>query len=261
MNEPVGRNRRATVLVVDDVEGNRELLCRRLEPFGYEMYQVDSGEAALEFMRARKPDLVLLDYMMPNMNGVDVLHVMRQDWQIASIPVIMVTARAESDAVVRALDAGADDYVTKPIDFEVLRARIETQMAKLRSNDQLRQVNAALDERATMRVMAFDELRDELEREIIQRRQAEKALDEAQGMMDRCKSCGMASVCGNICTTGEIGAEGGVGFVEAPVKEAVIGRAARAVEMIDAIARAVAAGKPVNPAMLSALRLQVVELG
>jgi len=261
MNESAGRNRRAMVLVVDDVEGNRELLCRRLEPFGYEMHQVESGEAALEFMRGRKPDLVLLDYMMPNMNGVDVLHVMRQDWQIASIPVIMVTARAESDAVVRALDAGADDYVTKPIDFEVLRARIETQMAKLRSSDQLRQVNAALDERATMRVMAFDELRDELEREIIQRRKAEKALSEAQGDINRCRDCGMGDVCGNICGAGEIGAQCDVSSAQASVKEPVTGSAVQAVEMIDAIARAVAAGKPVNPAMLSALRRKVVELG
>jgi DNA-binding response OmpR family regulator len=97
--------------------------------------------------------------MMPVMNGVEVVRVLRQDWQLATLPVIMVTARAESEAVVAALDAGADDYVTKPIDFEVLRARIETQLAKQRSSDQLKQANAALDERATMRVLAFDELK------------------------------------------------------------------------------------------------------
>ena len=252
MSAALGRVRRAVVLVVDDVEANRELVCRRLEPFGYDLHQAESGEQALDFIRARKPDLVLLDYMMPAMNGIEVLRLMRQDWQTASIPVIMVTARAESAAVVEALDAGADDYVAKPIDFEVLRARIETQLAKLRSNEGLRQVNAALDERATMRVMAFDELKDELEREMIQRRQSERTLAEAQVMIERCNACGKA----NACAVPSGGA--------APVAQADGERAAqaqRAVEMIEALARAVAAGKPVNPAVLNALRTQVADLG
>jgi DNA-binding response OmpR family regulator len=244
VNEPVGRMRRSLVLVVDDVEGNRELLCRRLEPFGYDMHQVESGQAALDFIRGNKPDLVLLDYMMPVMNGVDVLNVLRQDWQISDIPVIMVTARAESDAVVKALDAGADDYVTKPIDFEVLRARMETQLAKHRSRDQLRQVNAALDERATMRVMAFDELKDELEREIAQRRQAEKALAQAQETLERATPNSAPNGAPNIGPT--------TGASNESVQ--------RAIEIVDAITRAVGAGRPVNPAMLSALRGLLVAL-
>jgi len=223
--------------VVDDVEGNRELLCRRLEPFGYDMHQVESGQAALDFIRGRKPDLMLLDYMMPAMNGVDVLNVLRQDWQISDVPVIMVTARAESDAVVKALDAGADDYVTKPIDFEILRARMETQLAKHRSRDQLRQVNAVLDERATMRVMAFDELKDELEREISHRRQAEKALAEAQASLDRCNLCGVKSL-----------EHAAASQTPAPAS------LDRAIEIVDAVIRAVGAGRPVNPAMLTGLR-------
>jgi DNA-binding response OmpR family regulator len=236
----IGRQKRPCVLVVDDVEGNRQLLCRRLEPFGYDLHQVESGELALEFIRARKPDLVLLDYMMPNMNGVEVLRIMRDDWQIAGIPVIMVTARAESEAVVSALDAGADDYVTKPIDFDVLRARIETQLTKLRSSDQLKQVNAVLDERATMRVLAFDELRDELEREIKQRRQAEQALEAAREMAARAP---LASAVAGVFPTGA---------TNAPSEDLT-----RALEIIDAMMRSVAAGRPVNPAMLSGLRALV----
>ena len=255
MNEPIGRSRRSVVLVVDDVEGNRELLCRRLEPFGYEMHQADSGEAALEFIRMRRPDLVLLDYMMPNMNGVDVVTVMRQDWQIASIPVIMVTARTESDAVVRALDAGADDYVTKPIDFDVLRARIEAQLAKLRTSDQLKQANAALDERATMRVMAFDELKDELEREIIQRRQAEKALKEAQTEIEQCHSRCLV----HDCAERDRGKGDPAVSVVASSGASSPPNVSRALEMVDAMSRAVAAGKPINPAILSALRKLLTE--
>jgi DNA-binding response OmpR family regulator len=264
--QPVTRNRRSLILVVDDVEGNRQLVCRRLSPFGYDLHQAESGEQALEFIRDRKPDLVLLDYMMPVMNGIDVLKVMRQDWQLGAIPVIMLTARAESDAVVAALAAGADDYVTKPIDFEVLRARIETQLAKQRSSEQLKQANAALDERATMRVMAFDELRDELEREIVQRRHAERALAETQEMVARCKACGVFNHCdvpqgGNgadisgACTQGGAAPSGEVGN-----RAEKAAKAARALEIVDALMRAVAAGKPVNPAMLAALRAQVADL-
>jgi DNA-binding response OmpR family regulator len=248
---PAGRTKRAIVLVVDDVEGNRELACRRLAPFGYDLHQVESGEQALEFIRGRKPDIVLLDYMMPNMNGVEVLRVIRQDWQTSSIPVIMVTARAESEAVVEALDAGADDYVTKPIDFDVLRARIETQLVKQRSSKQLLQVNAALDERATMRVLAFDELRDELEREMTRRRQAEKALSDIQAQLDACNACGALPDWSGVAARP-------VGITEPGQRTA---KASRALEIADAIARAVGVGKPVNPALLSALRLAVEELG
>ena len=248
---PEGRTKRAIVLVVDDVEGNRQLACRRLAPFGYDLHQVESGEQALEFIQARKPDIVLLDYMMPNMNGVEVLRVIRQDWQTSSIPVIMVTARAESEAVVEALDAGADDYVTKPIDFDVLRARIETQLVKQRSSKQLLQVNAALDERATMRVLAFDELRDELEREMTRRRQAEKALIDMQARIEDCNACGALPDPGG--TAAHPVGTNGLGERAA--------KAVRALEITDAITRAVAGGKPINPALLSALRRAVEELG
>lgn len=250
-----GRSKRPVVLVVDDVEGNRQVLCRRLEPFGYDLHQVESGEQALEFIRQRKPDLVLLDYMMPNMNGVEVLRVMRADWQIGSIPVIMVTARAESEAVVDALDAGADDYVTKPIDLEVLRARIETQLTKLRSSDQLKQANAALDERATMRVLAFDELRDELEREIRQRRQAERALEELQQQLASSGASRGGGVPYGAGPAETLPAPAGAGNGTAPLGTGpASSEKARAIEIVEAIGRSVAAGKPVNPAMLAGLR-------
>jgi DNA-binding response OmpR family regulator len=226
---PAGRSRAPLVLVVDDVEGNRQLVCRRLAPCGYDLHAVESGQQALDFMRVRKPDLVLLDSMMPAMNGMEMLRILRQDWKMATVPVIMLTARAEAEAVVEALEGGADDYVTKPVDFDVLKARIETQLTKMRSSDQLRQANATLDERATMRVLAFDELRDELEREIAARRRAEKALEE---MM----RTGAASA-GGVEDRGPA--------------------LARALEMVDAIARSAAQGRAVNPALVAALRAAV----
>jgi len=255
MNAPLGRLRRPHVLVVDDVEANRQLVCRRLADGGYQLQQAESGEQALEFIRATKPDLVLLDYMMPNMNGIEVLRIMRKEIHLAQVPVIMLTARAEAEAVVSALEAGADDYVTKPIDFEVLRARMETQLAKMRSSDQLRQANAALDERSTMHVMAFDELREELEREIQARRRAEAALKDAIGRAENCQTCDFAAPEQQAARASAKAAEAGTQTTTRAAE------ATRAIGIIDVLGRALEAGKPINPALLSALRLAVTSLG
>ncbi|MCX7284884.1 MAG: response regulator [Novosphingobium sp.] len=139
------------ILVVDDMEANRAVLCRRLERFGYAVESVDSGAAALASIAQALPDMVLLDYMMPQMNGIEMLQILRRDLRTRDLPVIMVTARAESGATIEALGAGADDYVTKPIDFDVLRARIATHMDKRSSAEDLRRANAALDERVVLR--------------------------------------------------------------------------------------------------------------
>lgn len=161
----------ATILVVDDMEANRAVLARRLEKFGYAVISVESGHAALALVARTIPDIILLDYMMPQMNGIEVLHELRAKAETQEVPVIMVTARAEGEATIEALEAGADDYVTKPIDFDVLRARIETQLAKRKDAHHLKRANAALDERVTLRAMALADIEDELKQEI-QRRQA-----------------------------------------------------------------------------------------
>jgi DNA-binding response OmpR family regulator len=114
-----------TLLVVDDDPDNRDLLSRRLEREGWATRQADGGEAALEAVRAGGVDLVLLDLMMPGMSGLDVLKALRHTRSAAELPIIMVTASSDSDDVVEALGHGANDYVTKPIDFPVAVARIQ----------------------------------------------------------------------------------------------------------------------------------------
>ena len=113
-----------TLLVVDDVEENRDLLARRLKREGYDVAIAESGSGALATLASRRIDLVLLDVMMPGISGIDVLKAIRADPRISTIPVIMATARSDSADVVEALDLGANDYVTKPIDFPVLNARV-----------------------------------------------------------------------------------------------------------------------------------------
>ena len=114
----------ATLLLVDDDAMNRDALARRLSRSGYKVLTADSGVAALRMIRENRIDAVLLDVMMPGLSGLETLRQLRQFRSVADLPVIMVTAKDESDDVVEALDLGANDYVTKPIDFAVALARI-----------------------------------------------------------------------------------------------------------------------------------------
>ncbi|HET8648102.1 MAG TPA: response regulator, partial [Vicinamibacteria bacterium] len=117
-----------TLLVVDDDEMNRDHLSRRLERRGFRVLQAADGRAALEALGRVRVDLVLLDVMMPGLSGLDVLRQLRGRRSPLELPVIMTTARTGSEDVVEALEAGANDYVTKPIDFNVALARIQAQL-------------------------------------------------------------------------------------------------------------------------------------
>jgi CheY-like chemotaxis protein len=117
-----------TLLVVDDSEINRDMLRRRLERKGYRVITAENGEQALELVSREAIDLVLLDVMMPGLSGLDVLRILRQTPVGRDLPVIMATAKSESTDIVEALDAGANDYVIKPLDVPVVIARIEAQL-------------------------------------------------------------------------------------------------------------------------------------
>lgn len=123
----------ASILVVDDNELNRDLLSRRLQRNGYRVETVDSGGEAISFLDEQMVDCVLLDIEMPDLNGLDVLRRLRSKYSAVDLPVIMVTALAESESVVHALDIGANDYLTKPIDFAVALARVRTQLTLKRT--------------------------------------------------------------------------------------------------------------------------------
>lgn len=127
------------LLVVDDDALNRDLMVRRLAKRGFDASDAESGEKALERVRAGATDLVLLDVEMPGMSGLEVLAQLRKAYSPAQLPVIMVTGKAGSDDVVQALEAGANDYVTKPIDFPVALARIQTQLSRKMAEEALRE--------------------------------------------------------------------------------------------------------------------------
>jgi class 3 adenylate cyclase len=116
------------ILIVDDNPDNCDMLSRRLQRRGLETTIAASGEGALEKVGQQQFDLVLLDIMMPGINGLEVLEKLREQYSIHDLPVIMATAKIGSEDVVQALVLGANDYVTKPIDFPVLFARVQTQL-------------------------------------------------------------------------------------------------------------------------------------
>jgi DNA-binding response OmpR family regulator len=126
------------ILIVDDEEANLDLLSRRLCRAGYDVECAESGEVALKRVEGGSIDLVLLDQMMPGLSGLDVLRKLRSIYSSRQLPVIMVTALSESSRIAEALDLGANDYVTKPLDFQVALARIRAQLANRQADCELR---------------------------------------------------------------------------------------------------------------------------
>lgn len=118
----------STILVVDDVQDNRDLIRRRLERIGYRVEEAEQGHDAIERIGQGGVDLVILDIMMPGLTGIDVLRILRRDYSASELPIIMATAKDQSEDVVEALDHGANDYVTKPLDFPVVLARVQAHL-------------------------------------------------------------------------------------------------------------------------------------
>lgn len=133
---------RGRLLVVDDIEENRDLLQRRLMRRGYEVEVADGGQAALAVVAETPIDLILLDVMMPGMSGLETLERLRCIGDRAMLPVIMVSAKNESGDIVQALEMGANDYISKPIDFSVALARIGTHLELKRADNALRNSEA-----------------------------------------------------------------------------------------------------------------------
>ena len=139
------------ILVVDDHEDNIELLRARLEARGYEVEGASDGQAALDAVTRNCPDLILLDVMMPKMDGIEVVRRLKANRELPFIPVIMQTALDSTENKVEGLDAGADDYITKPINFAELEARVNSLL-------RIKALQTALAERET----ELEELNDKL---------------------------------------------------------------------------------------------------
>ena len=136
---------RAHLLVVDDIEANRDMLGKRCEREGYRVSSAENGRQALEMVRAESFDLVLLDIMMPEIDGFQVLSHMKADPALCDIPVIMISALDEIKSVVRCIEMGAEDFLSKPFDPVLLRARIGASLEKKRLRDEQKRKTAELE--------------------------------------------------------------------------------------------------------------------
>jgi sigma-B regulation protein RsbU (phosphoserine phosphatase) len=134
------------ILVVDDEELNRDLLVRRLGKKGYLVESADGAAQADQQVEQSDYDLILLDIMMPDVDGFQYLKRLRERWTASELPVIMATAKDSSEDIVKALKLGASDYVTKPLDFQVVLARVETQLQLKHTTKQLAEAHRLLKE-------------------------------------------------------------------------------------------------------------------
>ncbi|HEV3052850.1 MAG TPA: diguanylate cyclase [Longimicrobium sp.] len=145
MTTTEGGGEPARILVVDDVPDNVEILEARLSSRGYDVQTATNGEEALQQVKDGQPHLILLDVMMPGMDGHEVARRVKDDETLPFIPIILVTALSEAEDVVQGLESGADDYISKPYNFRELEARVRAMLRIKRLQDELDQKNRELE--------------------------------------------------------------------------------------------------------------------
>ena len=153
------------ILVVDDNATNRDIITTRLETHGYETLQAADGEEALAAVKQHRPDLVLLDVMMPKVDGIEACRRLKGDATLPFLPIILVTAKVDSKDIVAGLDAGADEYLTKPVDQAALVARVRSVLRVKALHDQVQAQaadlatwNRTLEQRVTEQVAEIERI-------------------------------------------------------------------------------------------------------
>ena len=124
----------AHIFVVEDEKPILTLLTYNLEKEGYKVSSSSNGEEALSLIKEKKPDLVLLDWMLPDLSGIKICQYLKQDEKVKNIPIIMLTAKGEEEDKVKGLNTGAEDYMTKPFSFPELLARIKSLLKRVKPN-------------------------------------------------------------------------------------------------------------------------------
>ncbi|MBD0321567.1 MAG: response regulator, partial [Gemmatimonadetes bacterium] len=144
---PVGAGdpERTRILVVDDVPDNVDILDARLSSRGYEVVTATNGQEALDRVHGEAPHLILCDVMMPVIDGFEVSRRIKSDTSLPFIPIILVTAKDTAEDIVEGLEAGADDYISKPYNFKELEARVRAMLRIKRLQDELDQKNRELE--------------------------------------------------------------------------------------------------------------------
>jgi len=179
MSEPVAVPRMARILVVDDDSLNRELLARELRRAGHEVAEAGSGEECLDVLRSRAMDLVLLDVVMPRLNGLEVARRIKDDPATRDTFVVLISGRETAeDARIAGLDCGADEYLTRPMSSRELVARLQPLVRVQQANQALRELRAQLEERVGARTVELTNVNAELRLLADERRRAQDVLRE-----------------------------------------------------------------------------------
>lgn len=154
------------IQVVDDNKRNVRICREILELADFKVIAADNGRTGLKMARDHMPDVILLDIMMPVMNGMEMLRRLREDSLIQHIPVLMLTARSATEDVVQALNSGANDYLTKPFSEEELEARVRTLCRMKKAEDGIREQNEVLEKKVRERTEMLDVTRLEIVRRL-----------------------------------------------------------------------------------------------
>ena len=174
MNKDLVDAIKADILIVDDIPDNLNLLRQTLESFGYNVIAAPSGEIALQIAADSPPDLVLLDIIMPGLNGFETCRRLKAEKATAGMPVIFITAKDETESLVEGFQVGGVDYITKPFKEDEVRARVETHLKISQLTKQVLEKNAEL-----------TKSNERLKQEIATRVQAEQARDEAEDALQK----------------------------------------------------------------------------
>jgi DNA-binding response OmpR family regulator len=159
---PATADERPRILVVEPNRNNLGVMARRLSEAGFRVTTADSGASAIAELYRLSIDLVLAELDMPRMSGAELARAVRGEVQWNDIPVMLITGKSKPKDAVRAYGAGADDVILKPFHFEVLFARIERRIERMRAVQRLQQDNAALDARVVERAIQIGDLREQL---------------------------------------------------------------------------------------------------
>lgn len=181
------------ILIVDDIEANVKLLEAKLGSEYFDTLAAYDGESALEAARSQSPDLILLDVMMPGMDGIEVCRILRADQRTAHIPVVMLTALSDIEDRVRGLEAGADDFLTKPANDLTLFSRVRSLVRLKLMIDELRTRQSTNDEEAALSMARIEQETEGrillIEHDDIQRQNLERKLAAAGHAVDTAKTC------------------------------------------------------------------------
>lgn len=167
---------KASILIVDDTPDNLRFLSKFLSQKGYKVRNAINGYLALTAAKAAKPDLILLDIQMPDMDGYQVCHILKTDPETYEIPVIFLTAMNSVIDKVKAFSIGGADYITKPFHLEEVLIRIENQLKFQAAKAEIRQLNSELENRVSDRTVELEKANEKLKQEIVERQRAEKRL-------------------------------------------------------------------------------------